>query len=162
MYFSVYLVYVYENPADDTSQPNVAFHSGQFHSVWFWPNRAQRTARKPTLDQTLATTKADIDLIASENKHHDLSIQFNNRAPAVRLVMELRKFVCDDDDKPAIGMAAITAKFNEMKMEMAASLERLKRRIMKVEKGKLSAHIAAVVNAEPPLDPQQPQQQLRL
>ena len=107
----------------------------------------------PTIDQTLALTEEEIDSIVSENRRQDLlvhlenaGIQFSDRDPTVRLAKKLKKFVCGDDDKPAIDMAAIMAKFDEMKMEMAASSEqmkeelatsseRLEQRIMKVEKG---------------------------
>ena len=119
----------------------------------------------PTIDETLALTEKDIDLIVSKDIRQDIfahlqnaGIQFNNRDPTVRLAEELRRYVCgDDDDSSAVNMATIMAKFNEMsagmeevmnemKEELATSSERLEQRIMKVEKGKQSAQAAALVN----------------
>ena len=130
----------------------------------------------PTTDQTLALTEEDIDAIVSDNNRQDLfthlqnaGIQFSNRDPTVRLAKKLRKFVCGDDDKPAIDMATIMAKFsemsagimkevqsgmNEMKEELATSSERLEQRIMKVEKGEATATVT--VNEVDPPNPQQP------
>ena len=118
----------------------------------------------PTTDQTLALTEEEIDAIVSDNNRQDLfthrqnaGIQFSNRDPTVRLAKKLRKFVCGDDDKPAIDMATIMARFsemsagimkevqsgmNEMKEELATSSERLERRILKVEKGEPSVQAA--------------------